>query len=339
MSNENMYFDPSTFDFTQLVDVVEQDAKPERPYTKATDINQDGGVIDDASDLDSPGSYFDNSEDEQEENIDYNDNVDDLIDSEKVNSDAVDIFNDLDDNTPLNLGDGFEMTKPQIKELMRSKQIVDQQKEFLDLASQKIDQGNEWIETQLLTKQTAIDKNIAFLEKCLNNPTITGEDYRKFHNDLQTAKQAKAEIEADAQHIFNVRKEQEEALTRHRFIITDTKMQEVYPDWLKWKDQLVNDAVSRGMSPQTIMKSWDQSFATTLLESFMYRKNKEKAGAKARQAAEQIKAARSTQSAAAINRQAAADKREQEKRALLAKQRKGGLTRDEHAQMFNYLVD
>ncbi|EGJ5143361.1 hypothetical protein INE66_003646 [Salmonella enterica subsp. enterica] len=335
----DLYFDPSQFDFTKLVDVIEQDAEPERPYTKAADINQDGGVIDDASDLDSPGSYFDSKEDEQEESTDFNDNVNDLIDSEKVNSDAVSIFNDLDDSTPLDFGDGFEMTKPQVKELLRSKQLVDQQKEFLDIASQKIDQGNEWIESQLLTKQTAIDKNIAFLEKCLTNPTITGDDYRKFHNDLQTAKQAKSEIEADAQHILNVRKEQEEALTRHRFIITDTKMQEVYPDWLKWKDQLVNDAVSRGMSPQTIMKSWDQSFATTLLESFMYRKNKEKAGVKARQAADKIKAARSTQSAAAVNRAAAADRKEAEKRALLAKQRKGGLTRDENAKMFDYLVD
>lgn len=336
---ENMYFDPAQFDFTSLVDVVEKDAEPERPYTKTTDINQDGGRVDDASDLESPGSFFDTEETEPEETKDINDDVSDLIDSDKVISDAVDIFNDLDDNTPLNLGDGFEMTKPQIKELMRSKQLVDQQKEFLDIASQKIDQGNEWIESQLLTKQTAIDKNIAFLEKCLNNPTITGDDYRKFHNDLQTAKQAKAEIEADAQHIFNVRKEQEEALTRHRFIITDTQMQEVYPDWLKWKDQLVNDAVSRGMSPQTIMKSWDKSFATALLESFMYRKNKELAANKARQAAEKIKAARSTQSAAAINRQAATDKREAEKRALIIKQKKGGLTREENAKMFDYLVD
>ncbi len=336
----DLYFDTSTFDFTKLVDVIEQDAPQEQPYIKARDVNQDGGRIDDASDLENPGTFFNSGEDEpeQEETEDLND-ASDLMRDEETTSKAVDIFNDLDDNTPLDLGDGFEMTKPQIKELMRSKQAVDQQKEFLNLATQKMDQGNEWIEHKLLTTVTAVDKQIAFFEKCLSNPTITGDDYRKFHNDLQAAKQFKADIEKDSQDIFNVRKEQEEALTRHRFIITDAQMQETYPDWLKWKDQLVNDAISRGMSPQTITKSWDKSFATALLESFMYRKNKEKAGAKARQAAEQIKAARSTSSAAAINRQAATDRKEAEKRALLAKQRKGGLTPQEHAKMFDYLVD
>ncbi|HGK5610666.1 TPA: hypothetical protein ACJ3CO_003691 [Salmonella enterica subsp. enterica serovar Virchow] len=335
----DMYFDPASFDFTNLVDVVETSPETERPYTKATDINQDGGRVDDASDLESPGTFFDLSEDEPEETTDFNDDVSDLTVNDAISAEAVDIFNDLDDSAVLNLGDGFQMTKPQIKELLLTKQKVDQQREFLDIASQRIDQGNEWIEAKLTTQETAVDKNIKFLEKCLNNPTITGDDYRKFSKDLEDARAMKKQIEDEAKLIRDERKGHEEMLTRHRFLITDSQMQETYPDWLKWKDQLVNDAISRGMSADTIMKAWDKTFATALLESFMYRKNKEVAANKARQAAEKIKAARSTPSAAAINRQAATDKREAEKRALLAKQKKDGLTRDEHAKMFNYLVD
>lgn len=334
MNEENMYFDPSAFDFTKLVDVVEQDAEPEKPYIKASDRDENGGVIDDASDL---ASYFDSDDEEAPAEKDLNQDTSDLI-TPTNNDDVVSIINDLPDDTPLNIG-GEVVTKAQIQELARTKQQVDQHKEFLDIATKSIDEGNAWIEQQLLIKQTAVDKNIAFLEKCLNNPTITGDDYRKFHNDLQAAKQMKAEIENDANTMWNIRKDEEEKLTRHRFIITDAQMQETYPDWLKWKDQLVNDAMARGMSSKTIMQSWDQAFATTLLESFMYRKNKDIAGQKAKQAAEKIKAARSTSSAAAVNRAAEADKREAQKRALLNKQRKGGLTQAENAKLFDFLVD
>lgn len=334
--SESMYFDPQDFNFTDLVDVVETTpAEIEKSYTKAKEVGPDGGFIDDASDL---GDLFGGEENEQEETPDYNDNVSDLVENEKINNDLITIFNDLDDQSLLDFG-GETLTKPQVKELLKSKQQIDQQKEFLDLATQRIDQGNEWIEMQLLTKQTSIDKNIAFLEKCLNNPTITGEDYRKFHNDLKAAKDMKTEIEKDAQTIFNTRKEQEETLTRHRFIITDSQMSETYPDWLKWKDQLVNDAISRGIPSQTIMKSWDKAFATALLESFMYRKNKEIAGKKAREAANAIKAAKSTPSAQAIRQTQLSDRKAAELQNLKKKMGKGMMTPEEHTRMFNHLVD
>ncbi|EJH4367111.1 hypothetical protein ND480_002104 [Salmonella enterica subsp. enterica serovar Bareilly] len=335
----DMYFDTGDFNFMDLVDVVETTpGEIEKTYTKAADVGPDGGNISDASDLMEFDFSQDEDEPEQEEtDFDPNQDTSDLVDRDAEQGDIVSIINDLDENTLLDI-DGKAMTKAQIKELSKRAQQVDEQSDFLNLAATTFDQGNQWIELQLLTKETAVDKNIAYLEKCLNHPQITGDDYRNYHDQLKSARLMKKEIEADAQHIANVRKEQHEALTRHRWTNTDATMQNMYPDWMKWRKQLIDDALNRGIKADYIEKAYDPNFAQMLLESYQYRQNKKTAQERALASAK-AKAARSNPSAKTTKQLDARDRKTAELQLLKKKMSKGELSREEHTKLFNHLVD
>ncbi|EBT2241094.1 hypothetical protein CJH86_05450 [Salmonella enterica] len=337
MSND-MYFDPTQFDFTNLVDVVETSPeKVERPSTRSNEVGPDGGVTDDVSDLKEFSVFDETDEDQEETEQDANNDISDLLDKDNEEADAIKIINDLDDNTPLDI-DGFTATKAELRELAKRAKTVDEQSEFLNLAATTFDQGNQWIELQLLTKTTAVDKNINYLENCLNHPQITSDDYRNYHDQLKAARKMKEEIENDAKHIAGVRREQEQALTRNRWTQTDVTMQQVYPDWIKWRDTLINDALARGISAAKIEKDYDPQYAQMMLESFQYRKNKAVASEKAKAAA-QAKAARSVSSKTTTAQLAESDKKAAQLRALKQKQARHGLDRDDMAKLFEHLKD
>ncbi|EDI8735810.1 hypothetical protein GEM21_05460 [Salmonella enterica] len=336
--SDNMYFDTDSFNFDDLIDVVETTpTEINKSYNKAKDVGPDGGFIHDASDL--LEFDFPNNEPEttEETEVDPNNDLSDFIDREAEQGDIIKIINDLDEHQILDI-DGAQMTKAQIKELSKRAAKVDEHSEFLNLAATTFDQGNQWIELQLLTKETAVDKNIAYLEKCLNHPQITGDDYRNYHAQLKAARETKAAIEQDAKHIAGVRQEQQEALTRHRWTDTDATLQGVYPDWLKWRNTLVNDALSRGMKAEYIEKAYDPIFAQMMLESYQFRQNKKNASEKALASAK-AKAARSTSNAQSAKQLQAADKKSAELRALQKKIKTGNYDQSDNRKMFNHLVD
>ncbi|EDK1967271.1 hypothetical protein CH513_15425 [Salmonella enterica subsp. enterica serovar Infantis] len=337
MSDE-MYFDPTTFDFTNLVDVVETSPeKVERPNIRSNEVGPDGGITDDVSDLKEFSVIDETDEDQEETEQDANKNISDLLDKEGEQSEAIKIINDIDENTPLDI-DGFTMTKAEIKNLAKRAKTVDANADFLNMAAQTHDEGNQWIELQLQTKKTAIDKNIEYLEQCKNHPNITGDQYKQFSADLEAAKNMKKEIDSTAQEILKVRNEQAEIQTRNRWTQTDVIMQQAYPDWLQWREHLINDALARGIPATNIEKSYDPQFAQMMLESFQYRKNKSVASEKAKAAAK-AKAARSVSSKTTTAQLAETDKKAAQLRALKQKQARHGLDRDDMAKMFDHLKD
>lgn len=326
---DNMYYDPASFDFTSLVDVVEQDEKQEQPYTKAKDVGPDGGFIADASDL-----FDTDDEPEEETELDPNQDISDFVDRDAEAADVIKIINDLDDDALLDIG-GSPMSKGQIKELKQRAERVDQQSQYLDKATTNFEQANEWIEMQILTKEAAIDKNIKYLENMRNHPNISDTDFKKFSRDLEEAHAMKNEINEAAQRIVNVRKEQQKVLTARRFANTTYEMAQEFPQWRDWEVQIMDDALARGFSKEYLLKSWDTNLARTLLESFMFRKNKDLAANKAREAA---KAAKSAPTSVAVSRKAM-DAKAAKTAAIKKKIAKGDIGRNDMGAWFDVIPD
>lgn len=90
----------------------------------------------------------------------------------------------------------------------------------------------------------------------------------------------KQEIENSTNEYMGIRQKQQEQIDRNRIILSDAQMQETYPEWQRWKGQLVNYAQQLGFKPTQLVKQWDTAFAQTLLKAFQYDQNKQTAAAK-----------------------------------------------------------
>ncbi|EJJ2366504.1 hypothetical protein NIR10_004636 [Salmonella enterica] len=332
MSNENMYFDPSEFDFTQLVDVVEKDQENEKPYTKANDVNQDGGIIDDASDL---ADLFNADEDEPETELDPNEDASDLVTNE-VDPDTITLFNDLPDNATLDIL-GEPMTKAQIKELKQAKEAFESQKELVSTAANSIDQIHRYIQQNHAAHALTIDTNIANIQRKMNSG-ISATEYGEEARKLNQALEAKAMLNQRVDEEMRLLEVQRAETTRFRIMQADQAMRSEVPQWDQIKGGLLKDMQDRGVNLADLEKIWSKDVALMALNDYRYRKQREQAGAKALEAAK-AKAPRSTSTPANAQRQQSLDAQAAKKAALLKKARNGGLSREDNAAMFPFLVD
>ncbi|HIE8239227.1 TPA: hypothetical protein ACXPQL_004134 [Salmonella enterica] len=332
MSNENMYFDPSSFDFTQLVDVVEHDAEPEKPYIKADQIGADGGLIDDASDL---ADLLQSEDETNATERDPNDDVSDFVTPE-VDTDKITIFNDLPEDAPL-LFDGVELSKKQVKELLNSKEEFENQKDIVATAANSIDQIQRYIKQNHTAHALSIDTNIANIQRKMNSG-ISATEYGEEARKLNQALEARAMLNARVDEEMKLLDVQQQEVTRFRLLRMQTAMRAKLPQWDQIQGGLWADLQSRGVNLTELERVITPELASDLLDGYRYRKQKEKAGAAALEAAK-AKAPRSTSTAANAQRTKALDAQAAQKAALLKKQRNGGLTQAENAKMFDFLVD
>ncbi|EHZ1002973.1 hypothetical protein K5H98_004297 [Salmonella enterica] len=332
MSNESMYFDPSDFDFTQLVDVVETTPNEPKPGMKLSEVTPDGGRVDDISDL---ADLFTADEDESETEKDINDDVSDLIKSE-VDPDKITLFNDLPDDAPLDIG-GEPMTKAQIKELKQAKEVFENQKELVSTAANSIDQIHRYIQQNHAAHALTIDTNIANIQRKMNSG-ISATEYGEEARKLNQAYEAKAMLNARVDEEMKLLEVQRAETTRFRIMQADHAMRAEVPQWDQLKGGLLKDLQDRGVNLADLEKVWSKDVALMALNDYRYRKQKEQAGAKALEAAK-AKAPRSTSTPANAQRQKSLDANEAKKAALLKKARNGGLSREDNAAMFNFLVD
>lgn len=335
MSNENMYFDPSQFDFTQLVDVVETDAPQEKEPAKLSQVGPDGGLVDDTSDL---ADLFLSDEDEPETESDINSDVSDLLSNPEVDADKITLFNDLPEDAPLVFGE-HQMTKAEAKQFFADKKTFDDQKELINTAASSIDQIHNYIMRNHTAHRLAIDSNIENIQRKMNSG-ISNAEYGEEARKLQQAYEARAMLNARTDEEMKLLNVEREETARFRVLQTDQAMRSEFPQWDQIKGGLLQDIKARGGDQLLgdLEKVWNPEIAKMLLDSYRYRKQKEKAGASALEAAK-AKAPRSTSTAANAQRQKALDANAAKKAALIKKARNGGLDRSEHAQMFEFLVD
>lgn len=335
MSNESMYFDPSSFDFSMLKDVVEHEAPQERELPKLNEIGPDGGAVEDTSDL---ADLFLADEDEAEADAekDANDDVSDLLTNPEVDPDKITLFNDLPDDAALDIG-GESMTKAQIKELKQAKEIFENQKELVSTAANSIDQIHSYIQRNHMAHALSIDTNIQNIQRKMNSG-ISATEYGEEARKLNQALEAKAMLNARIDEEMKLLDVQRAETTRYRIMQVDRDILSEVPQWEQYKGGLLKDMQDRGVNLAELEKVWSKDVALAFLNDYRYRKQKEKAGAAALEAAK-AKAPRSTSTPANAQRQKALDAKAAKKAELLRKARNGGLDRDDHAKLFEFLVD
>ena len=333
----DMYFDTNIFNFDNLVDIVEQDAPKEKPYTKASDVGPDGGNISDASDLTGNEFTFPDDEPEADPEFDPNQSVSDFVDPNAETEETVKIINDLADDVPLDIG-GEVMTKSDIKQMKAKLQRVDQNADFLQYAADTFEKDNKTIDERLTYKDVAVDYNIQYLKNCIEAATDQAT-FNDFKQQLKEAEAMKKQIEKDRDEITKKRDDQQKQLIRNQWVSTDAKMMDIYPNWLQWRDHLINDALQRGYKASYIEKNYDPMFAQTLLESYQYRQNKLTSETNARNSAKKAGAAKSIANKASATELAAADAKSKELRELRKKLAKGALSPEDNRKLFDHLPD
>lgn len=332
MSND-MYFDPSSFDFTSLVDVVETGVnEPVKQAAKISEIGPDGGAVDDISDL---SDLFSATDEDEATDTDPNNDVSDLL-TDEVDPDTITLFNDLPVDVPLDI-DGEPMTKAQIKELKQAKEVFENQKELVSTAANSIDQIHRHLQQEAIKHSTAIDLNIQNIQRKMNS-NISATEYGELARQLNSALEARNSLNASVDERMRLLDVERAETTRFRIAQTDQAMQAEIPQWNQLKGGLLQDMQARGVNLGELEKIWSKDVAMMALNDYRYRKGREKVGAAAMEAAK-AKAPRSTSTAANAQRQQALDATAAKKAALLKKARSGGLSREDHAAMFNYLVD
>lgn len=334
MSND-LYFDTNSFDFNSIVDVFEKnEGAPDSTGVKLNEITPDGGRVDDISDL---SDLFSATDEDEATDTDPNNDVSDLL-TDEVDPDTITLFNDLPDDAPLDIL-GEPMTKAQIKELKQAKEVFENQKELVSTAANSIDQIHRHLQQEAIKHSTAIDLNIQNIQRKMNS-NISATEYGELARQLNSALEARNSLNASVDERMRLLDIEKAEVTRFRIDQVNHVMRAEVPQWDQIKGGLLQDLRNRGGDQLLgeLEKVWSKDVAMMVLNDYRYRKGREKVGAAALEAAK-AKAPRSTSTAANAQRQQTLDATTTKRAALIKKARQGNLSKAEHSEMFNFLVD
>lgn len=300
--SESMVIDPSEFNFLDMSDVMETNLEGYKvtdnaPMQKTTNAQakgraeqqarRDGLDFNDA--FDEP-EEFDFSEPEEESEID-----DILASGADEKAKALDVFNALDDETPIDFN-GLELTKAQTKELFKQKQQIDEQREYMNTISSTVDQANDYTVKQLTRAQTAVDLNIKTLQSRLERAQ-TNHEYGEIAKELRQAEQAQGDLNQLTDNIMARRNQVTQEATRYRITNADAALAAEIPDWQNKRPQVLEYIASTGMQATTLEKIYDKPTMIAFMKAMAFDKNKARIAEKAKAVTSAAQNARSTPSA------------------------------------------
>lgn len=330
----DMYIDTTTFDFNQLVDVVEGNAAPTiRDTVKAAQVGPDGGAVEDASDLNPWSDEVEETEEAPEEK-DINSDVSDLVTPED-NTDKIRDFNDFADDVILDFG-GVEMTKAEARQFFAAKKEYDENYAFVNDAAKNIEEGNRHILKQLAIRETFLEKQLRELNQAKKMGGLRDDQYRMIDQRIDSTAAELHDLNTSANELMTVYDLNRQQLIDFRIRNTDQAMRKEYPDWESWKPKLKRDLEDRGIDFNELEKVWSPQIAKMALESCRFRKNQKVVS---ETTLAKRKGVHSQASATQAAKQEQIDTKTAEKKKLIAKAKNGGLTREENAKMFDFLVD
>lgn len=272
-----MFFDTNTFDFDSISDVIgfdnEQDAKAHSQKPTKEDLNEMGGVVDDISDI--LGNIDLNAFD-TEEPEDENNNVSDLIQEAKQRevTRLNEAFKYSDDDQPFDL-EGVSLTKKQLKELYNKKVSIEDDSAALRQFVENINSERERIERRSLMQQTQLESNIMLLRQRLQNPHILDSDYATYSRQLVQSENAFLALNNEVNQIRISQLNEDKQINFYRIRAADQQMINDYPEWNKYKGEILNYAKESGIPGTTLEKVYDAGMMKILMKAFMYDKNKE----------------------------------------------------------------
>lgn len=331
---DNMYFDTDTFNFDDLVDVVEMnDEQKDAPAPKAPS-NPDGGVVDDISDLignDVEQEEEEVEEDEPEDEESEDESEDEAEEAEEPSEEEVD-FEDYQ----ITLPNGEEVTLSDLVKGYKDNSALEEaitefqqtQEEFveksasvgklLELARLEADrviedyEGFDWSSYKrddpagYVENREFLDRYIARRKEIIENMERLDADKAKTEQEAKAA----AAVEAGA------------------------VLQRDIPGWNKdLYVELMDFAIANGADKEAIEQSTDPVMFKMLYKALQFEKGKQIVKAKVKRVGSPTKVAKP--SAKPVERTDV----NPAKKVLMKKLRNGGLTQAENAKMFDFLVD
>lgn len=281
----DMYFDVNSFNFDDLTDVIALDYEDTKkgnrqglaPVRKLSDeVGADGGIPSDAMDL---IEYSGVNIGDDEDDTDYNNDISDILAKEKEQHslDARNMFNGLDEDHTIDFGDGFEMSKSQLKELFKAKAKVDNDSSYFAEQAQRFDNDNKMINQRALMQQTVLENNINVLSNRLNNPNLPDHEYAATAKQLQVAQASLMQLNNEVNAVMQKRYEQEQQINGFRIRSADQQMNQQFPQWNNHKGQILDYLVQENNIPSsTLEKVYDKGFMTIALKAYLYDQNKKR---------------------------------------------------------------
>lgn len=337
----DMMLDTDTFDFFSLKDITDEErafeGKPTAPEqtTAATseDVGANGGVVDDISDL---SELFDDAEAEEaeEREQDPNLNTSDLADPNEA-VEALKTFQELPDTEVLDF-DGVPMTKADVKELISKRETLKRDSDIANESARKIDAVHNFLERDYYEHQTAIDANIALIEKRMNS-NISGNEYGELARQLKQAQEAKSELVRRTDERMRVLEIARQEAIAKRISDEIRANSTSIPQWEQRRGHVLKYAVENGVNLAEVEKAWSPEIAKMFYKSYLYDKSQEKIQKEAISRARSKAAPRSQSSARAA--QAESDTRNAKLAQLKSKAKSGSMDERDISNMFEFLVD
>lgn len=324
----DMYFDPKSFDFNDLKDVVEVDQADLRRVEK-------NNPNDDMSDLFPNKRNYDSNgyESESDENEDFNDDASDLDRPEERVIHLRDAFETAGDDVELDLGLEHRLTKAQIKELAKAKAKLETDSGYFAEQAAKFDADNRAIMQRGLMQQTQLEHKAAILQQRLQNTNISDSDYAQASRDLQIVNSAMQQLNTDVNQIMQTRAAQEAEINGYRIRMTDEALATKFPQYREQKADIVNYAVNEAGIPASVLeKTYSEGLITALMKARAYDNNKKRI---AEQVTSTAQHARSTKGAKQNTRSNTNSFDETKKKEAF----KGFGTKQGHVKAFDYLTD
>ncbi|ELK9995657.1 hypothetical protein RWE39_004391 [Salmonella enterica] len=329
----DLYFDTDSFDFNNIVDIVEDTPAQFANNTmrKAADVDPTmGGVVDDASDLPQM------EEPEEELSQDPNDNISDLLVSEEEKEQALEDFNYLPDDYPINWG-GKVHTKAEVLQKLEKVEEIEAKEEFITDLYKNAEQGARWLYRESGIGILEINEKINDLTNEYHtapNNAVKGEVSDKLLHYTQKRELMYKKID-DALAVNAAIEEKTRAANTEK---VNQTMKRRYSDYDQVMAHVMEEMKAQGVSRAAYEKSLNPWIANKIYKAtkaeLMENEKVKQAYARAN-----AKATRSTSTANTANRVKPEDAAAAQKAALVTKMRKGGLTREEHQKMFNFLKD
>lgn len=297
----DMYFDTASFDFSSLNDVIglNEDTQgrnyaDKEPQPKTTRELANRHI---EHGIESPEYFYDENgnilSDDQE--TDFNDDVSDLTrQTEEQQRTALQYFNSLKSDDYCDFG-GFQATKGEVEEALKTKAKIEQQREAVETAYQSRRDGEEWIKREYLRRTTALERNAETIRNRMNQARNNTE-YGELRRNLDHIEMEIRDVNEVTDRAMRVNAEMLHNQKQAKILFEDQKLEALSPDWFDCKPQILEYAIKDlGINPINLEDSYSKELIQAIIESKKYREIVANSRSKAIAAA-QPKNARSTRS-------------------------------------------
>ncbi|EDH7741213.1 hypothetical protein CB599_11675 [Salmonella enterica subsp. enterica serovar Adjame] len=273
----NMYFDTSSFDFDSLTDVVGLNndvqgrsyGNTERQPKTTREIAQshiDNGNFE-------PDFFYDEDGEitSKDREFNFNDDVSDLTQqTEENHRTALQQFNSLNDDDYLDF-EGYQATKGEVKEALRTKAEIEKQREAVETAYQSRRDGEEWIKREWMRRTTALERNAELIRSRMN-AARNNTEYGELRRNLDHIEFEIRDVNETADRALRVQAEMQHNQKQAKILFEDQKLESVSPDWFDRKGEIIDYAFNTlKINPLILEEAYSQEVIQAIIESKKYR--------------------------------------------------------------------